>query len=190
MRRFLGRGLVIKVFNLIASTFRYREIQAEQELGEILNILGDPLPEIRSTAISGLLIGRTRLDPFSISQMLVRLLNDEPWIFKYVQRVIPIQKVVNTELDRIRECVRDIASKIQPSETYRITVEKRHNTISSTDIIHSCASTVDRKVNLANPDWIILIEVIQTLTGLSIIKPYHVFSAVTELRKLGEGFTS
>lgn len=122
--------------------------------------------------------------------MLIRLLNEEPWIFKYVQRVIPIQKVVNTDLDTIRECVRDIASKIQPSETYRITVEKRHNTISSTEIIHSCASTVDRKVNLANPDWIILIEVIQTLTGLSIIKPYHVFSTVTELRKLGEGFTS
>jgi tRNA acetyltransferase TAN1 len=190
MRRFLGRGLVIKVFNLIASTFRYREIQAEQELGKILNILGDPLPEIRSTAISGLLIGRTRLDPLSISQNLVRLLNDEPWVFKYVQRVIPIQKVVNTELDRIRECVRDIASKIQPSETYRITVEKRHNTISSTDIIYSCASTVDRKVNLANPDWIVLIEVIQTVTGLSIVKPYHVFSAVTELRRLGEGFIS
>jgi tRNA acetyltransferase TAN1 len=190
MRRFLGRGLVIKVFNLIASTFRYREIQAEQELGKILNILGDPLPEIRSTAISGLLIGRTRLDPFSISQNLVRLLNDEPWVFKYVQRVIPIQKVVNTELDRIRECVRDIASKIQPSETYRITVEKRHNTISSTDIIYSCASTVDRKVNLANPDWIVLIEVIQTVTGLSIVKPYHIFSAVTELRRLGEGFIS
>jgi hypothetical protein len=32
--------------------------------------------------------------------------------------------------------------------------------------------------------------VIQTLTGLSIIKPYHVFSAVNELRKLGEDFTS
>jgi tRNA acetyltransferase TAN1 len=190
MRRFLRRGLVIKVFNLIASTFRYREIQAEQELGEILNILGDPLPEIRSTAISGLLIGRTRLDPFSISQNLVRLLNDEPWVFKYVQRVIPIQKVVITELDRIRECVREIASKIQPSETYRITVEKRHNTNSSTDIIYSCASTVDRKVNLANPDWIVLIEVIQTVTGLSIVKPYHVFSAVTELRRLGEGFIS
>jgi tRNA acetyltransferase TAN1 len=190
MRRFLGRGLVIKVFNLIASTFRYREIQAEQELGKILNILGDPLPEIRSTAISGLLIGRTRLDPFSISQNLVRLLNDEPWVFKYVQRVIPIQKVVNTELDRIRECVREIASKIQPSETYRITVEKRHNTISSTDIIYSCASTIDRKVNLANPDWIVLIEVIQTVTGLSIVKPHHVFSAVTELRRLGEGFIS
>jgi tRNA acetyltransferase TAN1 len=190
MRRFLGRGLVIRVFNLIASTFRYREVQAEQELGKILNTLGDPLPEIRSTAISGLLIGRTRLDPFSISQNLVRLLNDEPWVFKYMQRVIPIQKVVNTELDRIRECVRDIASKIQPSETYRITVEKRHNTISSTDIIYSCASTVDRKVNLANPDWIVLIEVIQTVTGLSIVKPYHVFSAVTELRRLGEGFIS
>jgi tRNA acetyltransferase TAN1 len=190
MIRFLGRGSVIKVFNLIASTFRYREIQAEQELGGILNMLGDPLPELRSTTISGLLIGQTRLDPFSIPHMLVRLLNDEPWIFKYVQRVIPIQKVVNTELDMIRECVRDIASKIKPSETYRITVEKRHNTIRSTEIIHSCASTVERKVNLANPDWIILIEVIQTMTGLSIIKPYQIFSAVTELRKLGEGFIS
>ena len=115
MIRFLGRGSVIKVFNLIASTFRYREIQAEQELGGILNMLGDPLPEVRSTTISGLLIGQTRLDPFSIPHMLVRLLNDEPWIFKYVQRVIPIQKVVNTELDMIRECVRDIASKIKPS---------------------------------------------------------------------------
>jgi tRNA acetyltransferase TAN1 len=190
MIRFLGRGSIIKGFNLIASTFRYREIQAEQELGGILNMLGDPLPEVRSTTISGLLIGQTRLDPFSIPHMLVRLLNDEPWIFKYIQRVIPIQKVVNTELDMIRECVRDIASKIKPSETYRITVEKRHNTIRSTEIIHSCASTVERKVNLANPDWIILIEVIQTMTGLSIIKPYQIFSAVTELRKLGEGFIS
>ena len=54
---------MINLFNVLASTFRFREPHAKEELGELLNILGDSCAEMCPTAISGLLIGRTRLDP-------------------------------------------------------------------------------------------------------------------------------
>jgi hypothetical protein len=66
LKHSVGKGLLIKPFNMVASTFRFRESHAEEELGEILSILGDPLAEIRPTAVSGLLIGRTYVYPENV----------------------------------------------------------------------------------------------------------------------------
>lgn len=166
------------------------EIQAGQELREILGILGDPFAETLSTSISGLLVCRTQLDPISIPGMLVNLLKEEPWRFKFVLRVLPIEKVAEAELDVICRCIREISARIKPRQTFRITVEKRHNSINSNDLIRGIASEIDRKVNLSNPDWIILVEVIKNVVGLSIIRPHYIFSSVIEMRKLGDNFIS
>jgi tRNA acetyltransferase TAN1 len=182
----MGRGLLINLFNVLASTFRFREPHAKEELGELLNILGDSRAEMCPTAISGLLIGRTRLDPLSISRMLGDLLKKEPWRFRYLLRVLPIEKVVKADLGIMRESIKELSSRIQELQTFRITVEKRHSQISSVDIIHGMASEISRKVDLSNPDWIVLVEVIQNVAGLSVIRPYHIFSVVVEMRKLGD----
>ena len=166
------------------------ETQAGQELREILGILGDPVAETLSTSISGLLVCRTQLDSISIPGMLVNLLKEEPWRFKFVLRVLPIEKVVEVELDIICRCIRDMSARIKPLQTFRITVEKRHNSINSNDLIRGIASEIDRKVNLSNPDWIILVEIIRNVAGLSIIRPHYIFSSVIEMRKLGDSFTS
>jgi tRNA acetyltransferase TAN1 len=181
----MGRGLLIDLFNVLASTFRFRELHAKEELGEILSILGDPRAEMYPTGISGLLIGRTRLDPLSIPRMLGDLLKKEPWRFRYLLRVLPIEKVVKADLDIMRDSIKELSSRIQELQTFRITVEKRHSQISSVDIIHGMASEISRKVDLSNPDWIVLVEVIQNVAGLSVIRPYHIFSVVVEMRKLG-----
>ena len=181
---------MIKIFNVLASTYRFRELHAQEELGEIFNILGDPLAEMYMTAVSGLIIGRTQLDPLSVPRLLGDLLKREPWRFRYLLRVLPIERVVEADLDIMRESIRELSSRIPALQTFRITVEKRHNTISSDDIIHGMASEISREVNLSNPDWIVLVEVIQNVAGLSVIRPYHIFSAVVEMRKLGDGFIS
>jgi tRNA acetyltransferase TAN1 len=102
LKHSVGKGLLIKPFNIVASTFRFRESHAEEELGEILSMLGDPLAEIRPTAVSGLLIGRTRLDLMSIPRMLGDLLKKEPWRFRYLLRILPIEKVVEDYFNMIK----------------------------------------------------------------------------------------
>ncbi|HEY6405030.1 MAG TPA: THUMP domain-containing protein [Nitrososphaeraceae archaeon] len=116
------------------------------------------------------------------------MLEEEPWRFRYVLRILPIEKVTKAEIDIIRNSTRRISKRIPPSQTFRITVEKRHNSMKSIDLIRAIASDIERKVNLSNPDWIVLVEVIQNVAGLSVIKPHQVFSSVVEMRKLGGKF--
>lgn len=132
----------------------------------------------------------TQLNPISVPGMLVDMLKEEPWRFKYILRVLPIEKVAQAELDIICRSIREISARIKPLQTFRITVEKRHNSINSNCLIRGIASEIDRKVNLSNPDWIILVEVIKNVAGLSIIKPQNIFSSVIEMRKLGYSFIS
>jgi tRNA acetyltransferase TAN1 len=181
---------LIKLFNFIATTSRFRELHAEEELGEILSIVGDPLAEIRPTTVSGLLVGRTHLDPISLPTLFGALLKNEPWRFRYLLRIIPIEKVVGLDINAIQEGIRDLSLKIGAAQSFRVTVEKRHNSLRSEEIIRRIASGISRRVKLSEPDWIVLVEVIQNLVGLSVIRPYHIFSTVVEMRKLGDNFIS
>ncbi len=184
MKFFLRRAWLIREFNLIASTSRFRELQAEQELCDLLDRLGDSFAEVQSTSVSGILICRTHIHPLSIPGMLVGLVKAESWRFRYVLRVLPIERVVPAETNRMRRCARQISERIKPLQTFRITLEKRYSGLNSQDLIRDLASDIDRKVNLSNPDWIILVEVIQKVAGLAAIKPNQIFSSTIEMRKL------
>lgn len=60
-------------FNLIASTFKHREEDAQDELLETLEMLGDCESESQATDISGIVLGYTKLDPFQIVKALREL---------------------------------------------------------------------------------------------------------------------
>jgi tRNA acetyltransferase TAN1 len=149
-------------------------------------VLGDSFAEVQCTSVSGLLRCLTHIELFSLSGMLSDLLKEEPWRFRSVLRILPIEKVTKAEIDIIHKCSREISERIPPSQTFRITIEKRHNSMKSIDLIRAIASDIERKVDLSNPDWIVLVEIIQNVAGLSVIKPHQVFSSVIEMRKLGE----
>jgi tRNA acetyltransferase TAN1 len=62
-------------------------------------------------------------------------------------------------------------------------VEKRHSALDSTQIISAVAGQIQRKVDLENPEWIILVEILAAQTGISVIKPDQTFSSVIEKRR-------
>lgn len=167
---------MVQRFNLIATTFRGMEIVSASELSDILRRLGDSSPEVQQTKIAGLLTARTNLNPIDVVEKLKSLVKDEPWLVRNLQRIIPIEDVVETDKDKIARSVAKLAVKIPEDQSFRVTVEKRHTQISSKDIIEAAASVVNRKVNLDNPDWIVLIEVLGGVTGVSVIKPDQIFS--------------
>jgi len=179
-----GREVPLEEFNLLVSTPRGREHDACSELWFLLGEVGDERAEVDVTPVKGLICAKTALDPFEVIKRFRQLLTERPEEFRLIQRVIPIERVVRTELNAIAEVARELAlAKIPPGEKFRITVEKRHTQLGTMDIIKAAAEGIDRPVDLKNPQWIVLIEVVGALTGISVIRPDDIMSVPKERGK-------
>ena len=101
---------------------------------------------------------------------------------RYILRVLPVEDVVPTELDAIKQAAKDLSVKIG-NGSFRITVEKRHSSLKSVEVIKAIASEIESKVDLENPDWVILVEIIEGQTGLSVLRQNQMFSSIVEKRR-------
>ena len=171
---------MLRDFNLLATTSRGNERDACSELWYLLGEIGDSAPNVEKTGVSGLIAAKTAFDPVWAIEKLRKILNDRPYEFRYTLRIIPIEKIVRTDLDEIQHAATELSSKIDENETFRITVEKRFTTISSRSIIEETAAKIERKVDLRKPDKILLIEVVGGLAGISILKPDEILSIMKE----------
>lgn len=167
-------------FNLLVTTTRGNEAEACSEMWYLLGEIGDDAPNVDKTGISGLVTTKTSFPPLQAVKKLRTILQDRPFEFRYCLRIIPIQEVVDTDIKNIENKVGNLADKIEKDETFRVTVEKRHSSISRKDIIEAAAARIDRKVDLTNPSWIVLIEVVGGSTGISVLKPSDIMSVVKE----------
>jgi tRNA acetyltransferase TAN1 len=168
-------------FNLIVSTYRFREEDAQDEILELLDKFGDQAAESEIIEIKGMILVQSSLDPFAVIDKLKELVVSEPWQVRYILRVLPVQVVVPTRLDTIIQAASELIPKIG-NDTFRVTVEKRHNSLGSMQIVKAIADQISNKVDLDNPGWIILVQVLGGLTGLSVLRPNQTFSSVVEKR--------
>jgi len=174
----------LEEFNLLVSAPRGREHDACSELWFLLGEIGDERAEVDVTPVKGLVCAKTALDPFEVVRRFRQLLAERPEEFRLIQRVIPVERVVRTRLEEIARAARELAlAKIEPGEKFRITVEKRHTTLGTMEIIKAAAEGIDRPVDLKNPDKIVLIEVVGGLTGISVIRPGDILSVPKERRR-------
>jgi len=173
--------MTLRDFNLLVSTPRGMEHDACSELWFLLGEIGDERAEVETTPVKGLICAKTALDPFEVIRRFRELLAERPEEFRVIQRVIPIERVVRTDLAEIARAAQELASaKIGAGEKFRITVEKRHTELGTMDIIKAAAEGIDRPVDLKHPDKIVLIEVVGALTGISVIEPDDILSVPKE----------
>jgi tRNA acetyltransferase TAN1 len=117
---------VLRDFNLLATTSRGNEKQMCSELLYLLKEeVGDPAPMVGKTGIRGLVAAKTALDPCEVIEKFRAILQERPYEFRYALRIIPVEKVVRTDLDEIKQVATELAAKIGENETFRVTVEKR-----------------------------------------------------------------
>jgi tRNA acetyltransferase TAN1 len=166
--------------NLLVTTFKYRESDASDELSQLLDMLGDKEPSIEITSISGIILANTHLDPLQIVENCREMVRNEPWRFRYVLRIIPLEKICRAELTDIHNVVNQLCPKIGQHETFMVMIEKRHTKLHSKEIISTVTSDIDKKVSLDNPNWIILIQIVNRLAGISILRSNQIFSSVRE----------
>ena len=162
--------------NLIITCARSLESETKNEISKILGELGDQEPEILTVGLRGLLMVNTVIEPSKIIDYVKNKMIEEPWLIRYCLRIIPIQMITETEIDKIKQNVIKLKDTIQKNDSYRITIEKRNTDISSTEIITEIANIFPNKVSLNQPDWIVLIEILGNDTGISILKDDELFS--------------
>ena len=167
-------------FNLFATTMRGNERQMRYELAYLLKEVGDPVPEVDKTGIRGVIVGKTALNPVEAIEKLRSLLQERPYEFRYALRILPIETVVPTDLNEIKRVATELSKKLKMNETFRVTVEKRFTLIHSGDLIEAAATNTKNKVDLENPDRVLLIEVLGGLTGISLIKPTDLLAVLKE----------
>ena len=172
--------------NLIITCARHLEPETQTEITKILKEMGDSEPTVSPTSMSGIITAQTSLDPVQIVNDLREQVLDEPWSLRYCLRIIPVQKVTETEIEKIEETVSELSDAISKDETYRIAVERRNSDISSQEIIGRVAKKFSNKVSLEHPDKVIQIEILGGKTGIAIIKNSDILSVEKTKRSLSE----
>jgi tRNA acetyltransferase TAN1 len=177
----MGSENLLQDFNLLATTARGNERQMIHEILYLLKeTLGDQSAEASKTGVRGLITARTALNPCEVIEKFKAILHERPYEFRYALRILPIEKVVATELEAIVTSAAELSSGIGENETFRITVEKRFTTLHAQEIVEAVATRIDRRVNLDNPDKVLLIEIVGKFTGASVIKPDLILSVPKE----------
>ena len=162
--------------NLIITCARNLESETKNEIKKILDELGDQEPEILNVGMRGILMVDTIIEPSKIIDWVRNKIVEEPWLIRYCLRIIPIQNITETNIDKIKENVIKLKDSIQKNDSYRITIEKRNTSMSTNEIITEVAKIFPNKVSLNKPDLIVLIEILGDKTGISILKDSELFS--------------
>jgi tRNA acetyltransferase TAN1 len=169
-------------FNFIATTFRFREDDLISELEDLFYMYGDTDVKISSSNISGIVMGYSSKDTLGFPAFLREKLRDTPWEVRYLLRFIPIEKVVPSDMENIRDLSKSLLERLETSDTVKILVEKRHTNLKSIDLINEIGPFIKAKVNLTNPEWLLVIEIVGKYAGISLVRHDMIFSSMIEKR--------
>lgn len=168
-------------FNLLATTARGNERQMIYEILYLLKeALGDQSAEAGKTGVRGLIVAKTALNPCEVIVKFKEIVHERPYEFRYSLRIMPIEKVVETNLEALKLATAELAMGIGENESFRVTVEKRFTTLHAQEIIEAVATQIQNRVDLDNPDRVLLVEVVGKYTGLSLVKTELILSVPKE----------
>jgi len=154
------------------------EEDAANEIVKFLQDIGDKDSKIEISEFSGIITVSTSLSPFDIIEKIRQKILDEPWSVRYCHRFIPIQETTGTSLDDITKAVQKHVNTMKPTDSYRITIEKRGSDLSSKNMIEEIAKIIQNKVSLEEFDWNVIIEVLGKTAGISVLKDKDIVSTL------------
>ena len=164
-------------FNLLVSCSWDNYRKAKGEIIRLLERLGDKNPYVRRTIAKGIIGVKTCLNSREIIRCLQEIFNQDPLIIQHTLKWVPVDLWTPSDIDSMKEGVKQLKNKIQKGEKWRMTTEKRRYTQHhKIEIIKEIAETINVKVDLENPDKILRIDIIGKYAGISLLKPKEIFS--------------
>ena len=151
--------------------------RARSEIAEILKRFGDSEPWINKSRVVGIAIIHTSLDSREVIRKCRELFETDT-VFEFAIKWVPVDFWCKTDLKAVKRIIEEkIRDQIGETETWGMQVDKRgwqqYHTI---EIIDYLAPSIERKVNLDNPDKILHIDVLGEQTAISLLRPDEIFS--------------
>jgi len=167
--------------NLIVTSAKGLEARASAEFKEIALLSGIRKVSIERSAYDGVLEVDVE-NPKALLAFVNDYVRAEPFKVRFVMRIIPVERVIDTKIEDIVSATRELAENISTSESFRITIEARDSPYSDKELIDAIAEAVDRDVSLDSPDKIVLIQIFGEYTGISVLAPNEILS-ITKLKR-------
>ena len=150
----------------------------------LLRAVGDETPIVDRSGIRGVIVAQTSLDPVVAVERMAEDFRKRPETIYALFRVIPVQKLIPTNLVEIVAAAKELAAAIGSEETFRVTVEKRRTVLGSHQVVDAVAEVINRQVKLEEPDWIVLVETMGKVTGVSVVRPSSILNVQKERARL------
>ena len=178
----------MKNFNLLISSPRYNETNAKAELWFTLLLCEDKYPIISDLEFQGLITALTSVNELQIIERIKEILTKDPFFYKYILKIIPIQFICKTDIRLIIKIIENnFQHYINDNQTFRIKLKRRKNKLIKREgFIHTITKNINNPVDLENPDKTIRIEMLDNVCGISflnqgdVIKPSNKFLKVTQ----------
>lgn len=167
--------------NLIVTSAKGLEARASAEFKEVALLSGIRKVTIERSAYDGILEVEVE-NPKTLLAFISEFVRSEPFKVRFVMRVIPVDRVVDTKIEEIVGAVSELAANIGSAESFRITIEARDSPYSDRQLIDAIADAVDRKVDLDSPDKIVFVQIFGEYTGVSVLNPGEILS-ITKLKR-------
>ena len=166
---------------LISSQRSFERDALSEAFYIISDILKHDLKPLRSR-VPGLSILRLTdesSDPFEIISKIVDYIEEKGPLVACL-KIVPLECLIKTNLQNIALKTTEMAKlKILPSNSWRITVNKRQSNLGTFQVINEVAEEINWGiVNLETFELEVRIEIIRDLTGISIMKPNTEISMV------------
>jgi tRNA acetyltransferase TAN1 len=169
-------------YNLLVACPRERERAA---ISEIKYFIGDLLEDsglgVSRTYVSGLLACSTSLNPFEVVRRLREFAIENPYQFRFAIKFTPIEVCVETTIPEIVRAAERLMPKIG-DDSFRVSVRKRHTELDSMEVIVAVAHVIPKRVNLDNPDWTVLVEIVGEWSGVSVLKEEEDILSIMKMR--------
>ncbi|MGC8936115.1 MAG: THUMP domain-containing protein [Candidatus Methanomethylicaceae archaeon] len=172
----------MKEFNLIITTQRGNETRCAKEAMVLAKSIGFEDVDFGSTRFPGLLTGKVEGDPLDFVKRAKNFVESDPWSFKYIQRIVPVQKICEATIPAMKDAVKEIVSQIPENSSFKVVVNKRGSALKREEIIREVASLIERRVDLERPDVLLQVEIIEDVVGISLISERDIVS-ITKLQE-------
>ena len=159
------------------------EVATINEVTHLLDEFGDPNTRSSKTGFSGIIKIETVIELLELIEKFRDKIENEPWELRYCARIIPIQKICETDLTSIKNNVKKLISLIKPNESYKISIERRNSELIRNEIISNIADLLSNNVSLENPDWEVIIQILGNETGVSVM-PANCILSISKIKRL------
>jgi len=157
-------------YNLLVTYHGGLEGLGETEVRTRLQEAGAGLEELKRSDIEGVFLLRVSGDPKKVVSDVRTLCIGSPDLFQETHHWAPVEKWVRTDPSEMARTAAELGSGIATDDKWMLVLHKRRTQMHTMELIKLLTDPIERgKVDLKNPDKMLVVEVMGEMTGMSLV---------------------